>query len=59
MTTIAVTEQTRDTLKNIGKKGETYDEILTRVMELARRQLFYDRQRRILEEEEFVGLDRI
>ena len=27
-TTIQITEQTRDELKNRGKKGDTYDEII-------------------------------
>lgn len=32
-TTISLTEGTRDELKKYGHKGETYDEILQRLME--------------------------
>ena len=59
MTTIAVTKETQNLLKRIGNKGETYDQIINRLYALARRQLFYERQRRILEEEEFVAPEEI
>jgi len=32
-TTIQVSKKTRDDLKRIGKKGETYDEIIRRLLE--------------------------
>ena len=57
MTTIAVNEHTRDLLKKFGGKGETYDEILIRVIAFAKKQLFFERQKKILSEEEFVSLD--
>jgi len=31
-TTIALSKETRDELKELGKKGETYDEILRRMI---------------------------
>ncbi|MCD6414774.1 MAG: hypothetical protein J7L23_04085 [Candidatus Diapherotrites archaeon] len=59
MTTVAVTKETQQLLKEIGRKDETYDEIINRLYRLARRQLFYDRQKRILDEEEFVPLGEV
>jgi hypothetical protein len=32
-TTIKIRKDTRDTLKSIGKKGETYDDILNRLLD--------------------------
>ena len=33
MTTIPIKKETRDMLKEMGKKGETYDEIIRRLLE--------------------------
>jgi hypothetical protein len=33
LTTIKIKPQTRDTLKSVGKKGETYDEIINRLLD--------------------------
>jgi len=35
-TTIEVSVETRDQLKELGKKGETYDEIIRRLLKLAK-----------------------
>ena len=59
LTTIPLSKGTRDDLKMCGFKEETYDEILQRLIKLARRQVFYDRQKQILEEEEFTPLEDI
>ena len=32
LTTIVVTKETREKLKNLGKKGESYDHILRRLL---------------------------
>lgn len=32
LTTIVITRETRDRLKNLGKKGETYEHILRRIL---------------------------
>jgi hypothetical protein len=37
LTTIKVKAETRDTLKSVGKKGETYDEIINRLLDRALR----------------------
>lgn len=35
-TTIAISPETRDQLKELGEKGETYDEILARILKIAK-----------------------
>ena len=35
-TTIQLSRETRDQLKELGKKGETYDEIIRRLLKLAK-----------------------
>ncbi len=58
-TTIPLTKETRDLLKRYGQKGETYDELIRRLLQIAEQMEFARRQRRILETEEFVPLDQI
>jgi len=53
-TTIPLSKETRDLLKKYGQKGETYDELIRRLLEVAEQVEFARRQRRILKEEEFV-----
>jgi len=59
VTTIQVHKNTRDLLKNYGHKGETYDELINRLIKTARKSAFFDDVDRILETEEFVSLDDI
>lgn len=56
-TTIAIDSKTREALKKFGYKDETYDQIIHRLMETARRETLYQRQKHILETEEFVSID--
>ncbi len=58
-TTIPLTKETRDLLKRYGRKGETYDELIRRLLNIAEKVEFARRQKRILEEEEFVTLDQV
>ncbi len=58
-TTIPMSKETRDLLKSYGRKGETYDELIRRLLDVAERVEFARRQRRILEDEEFVSLDQL
>ena len=58
-TTIPLTKETRDLLKRYGQKGETYDELIRRLLQVAEKIEFARRQKRILEEEEFVPLDQV
>jgi len=36
LTTIQISKETREMLKELGKKGETYDDIIRRLIELVR-----------------------
>jgi hypothetical protein len=58
-TTIPLSKETRDLLKKYGRKGETYDELLRRLLEMAEQVEFAERQKRILAEEEFVPLEQV
>jgi len=57
ITRIPVTTEVRERLKQIAIKGETYDAVLRRLIEVAGARVLYKRERRILETEEFVPLD--
>ena len=57
LTTIPVSKEVRNRLKRLATKGETYDELLRRLIEDGELRLLYERERRILETEEFVPLD--
>ena len=58
-TTIPLSKETRDLLKRFGQKGETYDNLIRRLLEIAEQIEFAQRQKRILAEEEFVPLDQV
>jgi len=36
LTTIQISKETREMLKELGRKGETYDDIIRRLIELAK-----------------------
>lgn len=57
LTTIPVSKEVREQLKRLASKGETYDGLLRRLIEDAEARLLYEREKRILETEEFVPLD--
>ena len=59
LTTIQISKLTRDQLRQLGRKGETYDQVLNRLIELARRSAFFKDIDRILETEEFVPLEEV
>jgi hypothetical protein len=59
-TTIPVEKETRDRLRSFGRKGETYDQVLRRLMTLAEYEEFMMRQyERLKEKSAFVALDEI
>jgi hypothetical protein len=59
-TTIPVTKDVRDRLKQYGMKVETYNDILKRLMDEVDYKSFMERQYKKLEEKEkFVSLDEI
>jgi hypothetical protein len=60
VTTIPVTKETREHLRSFGKKGETYDQILRRLMSLAEYEGFMEKQyERLKDKEAFVSLDEL
>jgi hypothetical protein len=59
LTTIQISKMTRDQLRHLGRKGETYDQVLNRLIEMARRTAFFKDVDRILETEEFVPLEEV
>ncbi|UCD93218.1 MAG: hypothetical protein JSV43_00505 [Methanobacteriota archaeon] len=59
-TTIAVSEGTRDKLKSYGRKGDTYDQIISRLMEIVNRETFLEEvYKRLAEKDQFVPLDEL
>ena len=63
-TTVRIDEETREKLKKFGHEGETYDEIINRLMnycdELNMEELIEARWERLQEEkDEYVSLDEI
>jgi len=60
VTTILVEKETRERLRSFGKKGETYDQILRRLMSLAEYEEFMEKQyERLKDKEVFLSLDEI
>ena len=60
VTTIPVEKETRERLRSFGKKGETYDQILRRLMSLAEYEGFMEKQyERLKDKEAFVSLDEL
>ena len=59
LTTIQIQKETREELREFGKKGETYEEVIRKLMEIAKRVEFFEDIDHILETEEFVSLDEI
>ncbi len=58
-TTIAVKREVKNNLKKMGRKGDTYSDIIEKLVKLAKKEKFHERQKKILEEGEFVDLDEI
>ncbi len=58
-TTIAIDVEIKEQLKKFGTKGETYQGIILNLMEVARMHGFMQKQRWILENEEFVPVSRL
>lgn len=59
-TTIPVQKETRDRLRSLGKKGETYTQILNRLMSSAIYQEFMERQyERLKDKKTFISLDEL
>lgn len=59
ITTIPVQMETKEKLKRIGLKGETYDKLINMLIEIAEKSSFFKRQKEILKRERFVKLEEI
>lgn len=60
ITTVQLEAETREKLKSMGKKGETYNEIILRLVDLAEYESFMRKQYQILDEEtEWVPLEEL
>ncbi len=58
-TTISLRKETRDILRKLGSKGQTYDEVIRELVEKASIKELDARWNRILDEEEFIPLDEL
>lgn len=58
-TTIQIKKITREKLKKIGRKGQTYDEIIENLLEIGKRVMFFDELDKIADNEEFISLDKL
>ena len=56
-TTIQISKETREKLKKVGRKGQTYDEIIENLLEISKKAIFFNELDRIADTEEFVPLD--
>jgi hypothetical protein len=60
ITTIPVRHETRDRLRSLGLKGQTYDEIISQLMENVEYEEFMEKQyKRLTEKSKFVPLSKI
>jgi thiamine pyrophosphokinase len=59
VTTIQIQKKTREELRKFGTKGETYDQVLAKLMKAAKKMAFFEEIDQILETEEFVSIDKI
>ena len=56
-TTIQISKETREKLKKVGRKGQTYDEIIEKLLDISKKAIFFNELDRIANTEEFVPLD--
>ena len=59
MTTIAISTETKETLRQMGEKEESYEKIIRRLIKEAGLKKLDDRWNRILEKDEFIPLDEL
>ena len=58
-TTIAVSKETKEMLRKLGEKGESYDSIIRSLIEEVGWKKLDKRWNRILKEDEFIPLDEL
>lgn len=59
MTTVAVSRKTKEMLRKLGEKGESYDSIIRTLLEEVSWKRLDDRWNKILTEDEFIPLDKL
>jgi len=58
-TTIAISKEIKERLNVLGAKGETYNELISQLIEIAEKSEFLERQKTILKTERFVSIDKL
>jgi predicted CopG family antitoxin len=58
-TTISVSDETKEVLRTLGEKGETYDEIIRKLIKRSAWKELENRWNDILEKDEFIPLDEL
>ena len=58
-TTISLRRETKEVLRRLGSKGQTYDEVIRELIEKASIRENDARWNRILDDEEFIPLDKL
>ncbi len=58
-TTVAVSKETKEILRKLGEKGQSYDDIIQSLIEEKRIEKLDDRWNRILEEDDFIPLEEL
>jgi len=58
-TTIAVSTETKEKLRHLGEKGESYDDIINKLIEESSWKELDARWNKILKEDEFIPLEEL
>ena len=58
-TTISLQKETKELLRKLGSKGQTYDEVIRELIEKASGKALEARWNRVIEEQEFIPLDEL
>ncbi|MEA1993613.1 MAG: hypothetical protein U9N35_04375 [Euryarchaeota archaeon] len=58
-TTVAVSQETKEMLRKLGEKGESYDIIIRSLVKEVGWKKLDERWNRILEEDEFIPFDKL
>jgi hypothetical protein len=58
-TTIAVSHETKEILRNLGMKDESYDTIIRKLLKEAQMKKLDEKWNKILQEDEFIPLDEL
>ena len=59
ITTVALKPETKELLRQLGEKGESYDEIIQKLISESSMKKLDKRWNKILEEDEFISLDEL